>query len=91
MIFMVPVYLKSEELDYAQSIFRLCFVQSAKIFYDNLSDDERLTRYLTGLPSAFSGMARVVWSTTATPIDKLNDVWFDYYPNWESNLSFNLL
>lgn len=49
-------------------------LQSAKILYDNISDDERLTTYLTGLPSAFSGMARVVWSTTATPIDKLNDV-----------------
>ncbi|XP_071579342.1 DNA primase large subunit [Temnothorax nylanderi] len=49
-------------------------LESARILYDNISDDERLTKYLTGLPSAFSGMARVVWSTTATPIDKLNDL-----------------
>lgn len=58
-----------------QFFFSYC-LQSAKILYDNISDDERLTRYFTGLPSAFSGMARVVWSTTATPIDKLNDVFF---------------
>ncbi|KAG5311816.1 PRI2 primase, partial [Acromyrmex insinuator] len=55
-------------------------LESAKILYDNISDDERLTKYLTGLPSAFSGMARVVWSTTATPIDKLNDLSKISYP-----------
>lgn len=55
-------------------------LESAKILYDNISDDERLTKYLTGLPSAFSGMARVVWSTTATPIDKLNDLSKSSYP-----------
>ncbi|XP_014484671.1 PREDICTED: DNA primase large subunit-like [Dinoponera quadriceps] len=55
-------------------------LESAKSLYDNISDDERLTRYLKGLPSAFSGMARVVWSTTATPIDKLNDLSKSSYP-----------
>ncbi|EFN75543.1 DNA primase large subunit [Harpegnathos saltator] len=55
-------------------------LESAKSMYYNISDDERLTRYLTGLPSAFSGMARVVWSTTATPIDKLNDLSKSSYP-----------
>ncbi|XP_012053963.1 PREDICTED: LOW QUALITY PROTEIN: DNA primase large subunit-like [Atta cephalotes] len=55
-------------------------LESAKILYDNISDDERLTKYLTGLPSAFSGMARVVWSTIATPIDKLNDLSKISYP-----------
>ncbi|CAL1680464.1 unnamed protein product [Lasius platythorax] len=55
-------------------------LESARIFYNNISDDERLTRYLTGLPSAFSGMARVVWSTTATPIDKLHDLSKTSYP-----------
>lgn len=75
---MMLVYFKAEKLDYTQLISHLCSLQSAKIFYDNISDDERLTRYLTGLPAAFSGMARVVWSTTATPIDKLNDVYIDY-------------
>lgn len=60
-------------------MIRLCSInfsilQSAKVLYDNISDDERLTKYLTGLPSAYSGMGRIVWSTTTTPIDKLNDV-----------------
>ncbi|KAL0116787.1 hypothetical protein PUN28_010005 [Cardiocondyla obscurior] len=55
-------------------------LERAKILYGNISDDERLTKYLTGLPSAFSGMARVVWSTTATPIDKLNDLSKTSYP-----------
>ncbi|XP_011161547.1 DNA primase large subunit [Solenopsis invicta] len=55
-------------------------LETAKIMYDNISDDERLTKYLTGLPSAFSGMTRVVWSTTATPIDKLNDLAKSSYP-----------
>ncbi|EZA50490.1 hypothetical protein DMN91_009628 [Ooceraea biroi] len=55
-------------------------LESARVLYDNISDDERLTRYLTGLPSAFSGMARVVWSTTATPVDKLNDLSKTSYP-----------
>jgi len=57
---------------YSINVFYI--LQSAKFLYYNISDDERLTKYLTGLPSAFSGMTRVVWSTTATPIDKLNDV-----------------
>ncbi|KYN04187.1 PREDICTED: DNA primase large subunit-like [Cyphomyrmex costatus] len=55
-------------------------LENAKILYDNISDDERLTKYLTGLPSAFSGMTRVVWSTTTTPIDKLNDLSKTSYP-----------
>ncbi|XP_028050252.1 DNA primase large subunit [Monomorium pharaonis] len=55
-------------------------LENAKIQYNNISDDERLTKYLNGLPSAFSGMARVVWSTTTTPIDKLNDLSKSSYP-----------
>ncbi|XP_011873303.1 PREDICTED: DNA primase large subunit-like [Vollenhovia emeryi] len=55
-------------------------LESSKILYNNISDDDRLTQYLTGLPSAFSGMGRVVWSSTATPIDKLNDLSKSSYP-----------
>ncbi|XP_011644831.1 DNA primase large subunit-like [Pogonomyrmex barbatus] len=55
-------------------------LESAKVLYSNISDDERLTKYLTDLPSAFSGMARIVWSTTATPIDKLNELSKTSYP-----------
>ncbi|XP_043497608.1 DNA primase large subunit-like [Polistes fuscatus] len=46
-------------------------IEDAKMNLLNASDDERLISFINGLPGTFSGMARVVWSTTNTPIEKL--------------------
>ncbi|XP_076624731.1 DNA primase large subunit [Colletes latitarsis] len=46
----------------------------------NISDDERLMSYLKSLPGSFSGMTRVVWTTTTTPIDKLDELSKTSYP-----------
>ena len=49
-------------------------------YVSNICDDERLMSFLKSLPVAFSGMTRVVWTTTATPIDKLDELSKSSYP-----------
>ncbi|XP_078033290.1 DNA primase large subunit isoform X2 [Augochlora pura] len=55
-------------------------MEYAKIYISNMSDDERLMSFLKSLPSSFSGMTRVIWKTTATPVDKLDELSKSSYP-----------
>ncbi|XP_076240348.1 DNA primase large subunit [Calliopsis andreniformis] len=49
-------------------------------YVSNISDDERLMSFLKSLPGSFSGMTRVVWTSTTTPIDKLDELSRTSYP-----------
>ncbi|XP_014616834.1 PREDICTED: DNA primase large subunit-like [Polistes canadensis] len=55
-------------------------IEAAKIDLLNASDDERLISFINAVPSTFSGMTRVVWSTTNTPIEKLELLSITSYP-----------
>ncbi|XP_047355245.1 DNA primase large subunit-like isoform X2 [Vespa velutina] len=55
-------------------------IEDAKECLLNASDDERVINYINALPGTFSGMARVVWSTTNTPIEKIEKLSKTSYP-----------
>nr|XP_033330204.1 DNA primase large subunit-like isoform X1 [Megalopta genalis]XP_033330205.1 DNA primase large subunit-like isoform X1 [Megalopta genalis] len=55
-------------------------IKYAKYYVSKISDDERLMSFLKSLPGSFSGMTRVVWTTTATPVEKLNELSKTSYP-----------
>ncbi|XP_053978780.1 DNA primase large subunit-like isoform X1 [Hylaeus volcanicus] len=55
-------------------------MEYAKKYVSNISDDERLMSYVKSLPGAFSGMTRVVWTTTTTPVEKLDELSKTSYP-----------
>ncbi|KAK2575469.1 hypothetical protein KPH14_011200 [Odynerus spinipes] len=55
-------------------------MEDAKECLSNASDDERVMGYISALPGTFSGMARVVWSTTNTPLEKLEELSRTSYP-----------
>ncbi|KOC66508.1 DNA primase large subunit [Habropoda laboriosa] len=52
----------------------------ARLSVSNVCDDERIISFLDSLPGYFAGMTRVVWTTTTTPIDKLNELSKSSYP-----------
>ncbi|XP_015589033.1 DNA primase large subunit-like [Cephus cinctus] len=47
---------------------------------ENISNDMRISSFLKNLPNCFTGMTRVVWSTTSTPIEKLDELSQSSYP-----------
>ncbi|KAL2743463.1 DNA primase large subunit-like [Vespula maculifrons] len=55
-------------------------IEDAKECLLNASDDERVISYINALPGTFSGMARAVWSTTNTPIEKIEKLSRISYP-----------
>ncbi|KZC07086.1 PREDICTED: DNA primase large subunit-like [Dufourea novaeangliae] len=55
-------------------------LEYTKNYVSNISDDERLISFLKSLPGSFSGMTRVVWTSTSTPIDKLDELSRTSYP-----------
>lgn len=55
-------------------------MEDAKEYLSNASDDERVVGYINALPGTFSGMTRVVWSTTNTPLEKLEELSRTSYP-----------
>ncbi|KAG7189220.1 hypothetical protein KM043_008783 [Ampulex compressa] len=65
-------------------------LESAKEYLSNISDDERLCSYIKSLPGSFSGMTRVVWSSTTTPIEKLDELSKSSYPLCMRTLHENL-
>ncbi|CAK9819568.1 DNA primase large subunit [Anthophora quadrimaculata] len=52
----------------------------ARLSVSNVCDDERIISFLDSLPGYFAGMTRVVWTTVATPIDKLDELSKTSYP-----------
>lgn len=52
----------------------LYILQEAEECLDHIADDERLISFINVLPSCFSEMTKVVWSTTETPIDMIDEV-----------------
>lgn len=55
-------------------------LQAMADHFKTLEEDERMSSYLKNLPNVFSGMTKVVWSTTAVPIESLDELSKISYP-----------
>ncbi|XP_066588226.1 DNA primase large subunit-like [Prorops nasuta] len=55
-------------------------LQKANNYLLNISDDDRLYSYFKSLPNSFSEMTKVVWTTSTTPIEKLDELSKTSYP-----------